>query len=303
MEEKQDHRKVNRRPASKKADEAATRKPSSASKAIRRKRKKKQRAPGIKTRKLWRNLLIVVAVSVAVVLTMIVFFRVDCDSSNGALTDAWYDAHVNGNVHYSAQKIWQASGIEDGDNLLVLSREQVAARIMARLPYVKDVKVDKKLPNQVILTVSEHEISYEILDETGQYWLMTAEGKLLEQIDSKQAREHLQITGFKIRTAQEGASAQAGEGASPTQLDATVQLLRALEATEISDKVVSVDVPASYELSFWYQDQYHVLLGTTDELDYKLRYLEQVIAELDSYTTGEIDLTFSKEKTAIFRSE
>lgn len=243
------------------------------------------------------------AVSIAVVLTLIVFFRVDYDKLSDRINEQWYDDHVTGNVHYSAEKIWEASGIEDGDNLLILSRERVAARVMTALPYVRSVSIKKVLPNQVILLVQEFDVSYAILDETGQYWLITASGKLLEPISSKQAQEHLCITGFTIKEPKEGEMAQVGADTSSTVLAAATELLTELEQTGLSDRVLSVDVPTSFQLSFNYQNQYKVLLGSTEELDYKLRYLEQVLEKLDSYTTGEIDLTFSSEKKAIVRTD
>lgn len=252
---------------------------------------------------MWRNLLIVLAVSLAVVLTLVVFFRVDCDKLSGEINEAWYDEHVSGNVHYSAERIWEASGIEDGDNLLILSRERIAARVMTALPYVQNVTIKKILPNQVILVVSEFDVSYTILDETGQYWLITAGGKLLEPIDAKQAQEHLCITGFTITDPEAGQIARVSDGISETVLTAATDLLQQLEQTELSEKILSIDVPNSYQISMNYQDQYKVLIGDTTDLDYKIRLLVQVLDGLDSYTTGEIDLTDAAEKKAIVRTD
>ena len=252
---------------------------------------------------MWRNLLIVLAVSLAVVLTLVVFFRVDCDTRSGEIDETWYSEHVSGNVYYSAERIWNASGIEDGDNLLILSRERIAARVMTELPYVKSVTIKKILPDQVILVVSEFDVSYSILDDTGTYWLITAGGKLLEPIEPKQAQEHLCITGFTITAPEAGQIARVSSGVSDTVLTAATELLQQLEQTELSDRVISIDVPSSYQISLNYQDQYKVLVGDTTDLDYKLRLLEQVLAGLDSYTTGEIDLTSSAEKKAIVRTD
>ena len=42
------------------------------------------------------------------------------------------------------------------------------------------------------------------------------------------------------------------------------------------------------------------MLGGTDELDYKIWYLQEVLAALDSYQTGMIDLTLDQERAARF---
>ena len=57
---------------------------------------------------------------------------------------------------------------------------------------------------------------------------------------------------------------------------------------------------SSYELSFWYGDQYEVKLGNSENLPYKLAYLEKVLESLADYQTGTIDLSFSEGSEARF---
>lgn len=59
-------------------------------------------------------------------------------------------------------------------------------------------------------------------------------------------------------------------------------------------------MPSSYELSFWYGDQYEVKLGNSENLPYKLAYLEKVLESLADYQTGTIDLSFSEGSEARF---
>ena len=74
----------------------------------------------------------------------------------------------------------------------------------------------------------------------------------------------------------------------------------AAETDTNSKKAASVAVPSSYELSFWYGDQYEVKLGNSENLPYKLAYLEKVLESLADYQTGTIDLSFSEGSEARF---
>lgn len=77
-------------------------------------------------------------------------------------------------------------------------------------------------------------------------------------------------------------------------------LLQELEKSDLTKQVVSVDIPASYELAFWYGSQYYVKLGNKDDLPYKLEYLKEVLKNLEDYQSGTIDLSFSEGSEARF---
>lgn len=265
-----------------------------AAKTVKRKTKKKHKANRVKNRRFWKDLFIMLAITAAVVLSMVIFFKVKTVEATGM-------------EHYTAEQIIQASGVEVGDNLLTLSKATIASRIQAELPYVREVQIKRELPNRVVLAVKEFDVSYAVKDSSGNNWLMTASGSLLEQVDERTAAEHVEITGFVLEQPVAGAeiviqSSQNNDTAATVQKQTVIELLTLLEQSEIADQVVSVDVPESFDLSFWYGDQFHVFLGSSGDLEYKLQYLVEVIKNLDSYASGEIDLSFTSEQKAIFRA-
>lgn len=257
-------------------------------------RKKKRKVARIKDHRFWKNFFIMVSIAAAVILSMIIFFKVRTVDAAGM-------------EHYTAQQIIDASGIQEGDNLLMLSKAEIAGRIRSTLPYVSQVQIKRELPNRVILAVEEFEISYAIKDNNGNDWLMTTGGKLLEQVDARQAKQHIPVGGFTVSDPVAGSEIvitanKENAAAANVQKAAVVELLTLLEETSFADHVQSVEVPASFELSFQYDSQYRVLLGSSENLQYKLDYFVEVLKSLDSYTAGEIDLSFSSEQKAIFRA-
>ena len=208
--------------------------------------------------------------------------------------------------YYTAEEIAEASGISIDDNLLSLSKAAVASRIHAKLPYINEIQIRKKLPNTVIITVSEFTVTYGIQDEHGLWWLISREGRVLDRADEQTVRDHMTVTGMPIETPQIGDYIKpvATPGADLSEIaakrDATVAVLPLLEQTGFAKQIVSLDVSTSYDLILWYGTQYEIKLGNTENLSYKLNYLASVLAELGTEKSGTIDLTFTEDNKGHF---
>ena len=125
--------------------------------------------------RLLQQLLLVAAVVVAFVLALSVFFKVETITVSGADT-------------YSPWAIREASGIVEGEGLLTFSRARASAQIRAKLSYVDKVRIGIKLPDTVIIYIEEIDVAYAIQDQDGIWWLMTSEGRIVEQSDSASAQ-------------------------------------------------------------------------------------------------------------------
>lgn len=246
-------------------------------------RQAKHRTPKRINAEVWKRLLIMLGVVAALVLSMVIFFRVR-------------HLEATGSSYYTAEEILNASGIAEGDNLLTVRRGQIAGNVMAALPYVSSVQVARQLPDTLVIHVTEFDAAYCVNDEAGDYYLMTAGGKATERLTEQSAKEHIRLTGLTIKTPTLGetvtVSTETGkESAASLQLAAAKKLLEELENAELTKEITSVNVPSAYDLSVQYGDRFLVELGSTDQLDYKLEFLKTVVAEQKSYATGTIDLT------------
>lgn len=247
------------------------------------KREAKQRTQKTVDTEVWKRLLIMGAVVAALALSMIIFFRVR-------------QIDVVGNHYYTADEIRAATSLADGDNLLTISRGSVAGNVMARLPYIKSVRVTRRLPDAVIVTVTEFDTTYAVLGDDGERYLMTSSGKLTEQVTEQAAKEHVQIENLTLDDPQVGEQAvpsaeQGKEAAAQRRLDTLLTVLQEIEAADLVREVASVNVLSTTSISLWYGDRFNVSLGSTEQLAYKLEYLKVIVAEQKDYVTGTIDLT------------
>ena len=253
--------------------------------------------------KLLLQLTVVIAVVLAVVIGLSVFFEVD-------------RVVVYGNKAYSAWTIQEASGIEGGENLLSFGRTRACGKIITALPYVKNVRIGIKLPDTVNIYVEEFDVSYAIEDANKGWWLMTSSGKIAEQIDKAKSNSYTKIAGVQLVGPVVGeqavalevfepeatASADATESTEATspmvtvtandRLQAALLILKTLEANDIVGEVATVDVTSLYNLVLQYGQRYQVKLGDTSEMDRKISEMKQAVAQLNDYQSGILDISY-----------
>ncbi len=290
------------------------------------KRKKKKEAQGKKNRsqqptpaviytqpqafnrsRLMVQLITVTAVVVAFVVGMSVFFKV------GKITVSGADVYTDWNVK-------EASGIQEGDNLMTFSRARAGALIKANLPYVKNVSFGIKLPDTVNIIIEEEDVVYAIKDQDGGWWLINSDGHVVEQGNDRVAANYTQVLGVTIDHPIPNQTATAVEAAvtvdpttasDPTaattetqvqavpttsgarRLEIALQILKALEENDIVGTAASVNVAQPQSLTLWYGSRYQVNLGDSTSLDYKIATMNDVILELSDYQSGVLDLSFT----------
>lgn len=253
------------------------------------------------------HLVTVAAVVLALVFGMSIFFKVDADKIT-----------VSGIEKYTAWQVREASGIQDGENLLALSDAKISGRIIAALPYVKQARVGIKLPDTVHIEIVEMQVVYSVEAEDGSWWLMSADGILVEQTNGAEAGEYTKLLGVQLTAPKVGEKAMAAEPV-PTEtaedgtlipvtvlgserLGAAISILQYLEESGVLGQAASVDVTDMTRLELWYGRQYQVNLGDITQLKYKVSLMKKAIDQMGEYHEGgELDISFSiRPNEAVF---
>lgn len=232
------------------------------------------------------KLLIMLAVVAAVVLGIAIFFRVRT-------------VEVQGNSIYASSQISEASGLETGDNLLLVNRATVSGKVRAALPFVQEVSVGLILPDTVVIQVKESEIAGRVKSASGGSWFVNVDGRVLGSNMDSFHGQIVSLDGFTVDSPKEGEPAVASEGQEDS-LKAALQVLAKMEGTGLIGQVTTIDAEDAFDIELFCGEQYQVLLAGTDDLDYKIQYLQVVLDGLEDYQTGTIDLTFDQERVAFF---
>ena len=246
--------------------------------------------------RLFMQLLTITAVVLALVMALSVFFKVKTITVSGADV-------------YSPWSIREASGIEEGDNLLTFSRARAGAQIRAALPYVDKVRIGIKLPETVIIYIEELSVAYAIKSSDGDWWLINSDGRVVEQVTVNEAKNHTQVLGVRLEDPQVGNTAVASDEVpqetlasgepiplsvtGAQRLNAALQILKALEANDIVGDAASVDVTSLEDVTLWYGSRYEVLLGDTAKMEYKIACMNDAILQMSDYQSGILDVSFT----------
>lgn len=240
-----------------------------------------QPKPFVRHRLLLR-LLTILAVVIAIVMGLSIFFRVDTIT-------------VAGTEKYSAWSVCEASGLEQGDSLLFFGRAGAAGKIIHQLPYIRSVRFQIDLPGTLTIIVEESPMAYCVEDTAGNWWHMTSEGRLIEQIESTDATtiEGLRITSPAAGELAVAAEDYTGAASGADRLEAALEICRQLEANEILGQAASVDVSSLQNMEVWYGQQYQIKLGNSERIDYKVIAACQAIRQMSSYQKGILDASFT----------
>lgn len=131
----------------------------------RRKRRRRRR----RTSRFLLNFMLILCMSLATVLGATIFFKVE------SIT-------VEGNSHYSPEEVISATGIQLGENLFTVPRDEISEKITYSLPYIQSISVKYSLPTGITLVVEEQVGMVKLVTEDGS-WYMGLQGKLLEKIN------------------------------------------------------------------------------------------------------------------------
>lgn len=241
-----------------------------------------------RSNRLYLQLLTLLAVALAFCLGISVFFKVDTIT-------------VSGNDRYSEWTVAQASGIQEGENLLFFGRAGAMAKIKQALPYVKTIRIGITLPGTVNIMIEEVPVVYAIKSRDGSWWLITSDGRLMEQTNGITAGECTAIEGVVLDSPVAGQQAVAWEAPAQTDADgqpvqsaaknadllnAALTIAQQLERNEILGEAASIHVDSLQNLRIWYGSRFEVKLGELADMREKIAAVKVAIAESGQFQTG-----------------
>ncbi len=167
---------------------------------------------------------------------------------------------VTGDAVYSTEEIIRVSDIEIGDNLIFLSKTRLNNKIAEELPYVRSVKVKRRLPSTLELQVTKTE-GYMAIASNGYFTLLDKSGKVLER-DLETIGENIVLANLGEVT-----SADVGEIVVLKEIKVFEKLIKVLaecDNLKIKD-ITSIDLSDIYNIKLVYQGRITLELGETND--------------------------------------
>ncbi len=193
---------------------------------------------------------------------------------------------VSGNERYSQEEVVAASGIRVEDNLFLLNKYSAAQAIFETLPYVEEATIKRSLPDTIVITVRECAAAAGVVTAEGT-WLISENGKLLEQADALPAGCP-EVVGLTIDAPAPSAQLSLGEDKT-LPMETLLALLRAAGGSGMRAGIGRIDLSDAADITFTYLGRFTVRLPWDADLELIFRSVQQMVNELESNQTGEIN--------------
>jgi len=220
---------------------------------------------------------------------------------------------AEGETRYSADQFAGAMGIEETKmNLFSADTAALTEKVHAALPWVRVVRISRRLPGTLHLTVEERVPAF-AQQQDKLWWLLTQEGRLL---GTEQAMPEglMLITGAALLEPKAGRLA-AWKNAFTTPADIAA-LLACLRESSLWPGITALRISTAATPDAIYQDRIRIRFGTATPsgsagqeavLAENLRMAEEVVAQKDAQNPlqrGILDLsTYGKDGKAYFTAD
>ena len=278
------------------------------------KKKRKLTRKVLRRRRIIRRLtalaMLLCVIAAGIYLTVTMLFKVSAIQVRTA------DGVVSEAGGYSSEQIVQALGVNLEENIFSFDPASKAAALEQVFPMLENIRVERDYPGTVVIQVTEAQPAY-TMQTSGGWLTLSASLKILSSDAGQPAglptlyggEPVSQTPGTQLSFEQPAPASSAAsdsaasDSASGTaeevgdkRLDSLNTLLAALDALGMRGDVTRIEFADPEEMSFLYQDRISVLLGTLNELDYKLKLAQHVLLNADgsgcaATDTGTLDFT------------
>lgn len=280
---------------------------------VQREKRKKRRLTraALKRRRMLRRLMafvtLLAVIAAGVYLTMTMLFKI------GTIQVQTEDGTVVQEAGgYSSSEIIQALGVAPEENIFSFDPGEKEAALERQFPLLESIRVVRDYPNTVVVQVAEAVPAYAMQTQSG--WLTLSDQFKILACGSAQPEGLKTLYGGEAKTTAPGeqlsfaaedaadstAASDSAAASSPEEADKKIETLTALQAKleeyELLDDVTRMEFADTDQVAFLYQDRVSVLLGTLNDLDYKLDRARYVLTNADGKgcaptDTGRLDFS------------
>ena len=258
-------------------------------------------------RRLMAFVTLLAVIAAGVYLTMTMLFKIG--TIQVQMADGTVVQEVGG---YSSSQILQALGVQTEENIFSFDPAAKEAELEKQFPLLESIRVVRDYPNTVVVQVTEAVPTYAMQTKSGwltlsdQFKILACESAQPEELKTLYGGEPVSVTpGDQLAFAAQadpaasdasGSAAASAAVQTDDRLDALNELQAKLEEYGMLDDVTRMEFADTDQMAFLYQDRVSVLLGTRNDLDYKLDRARYVLTNADGKgcaptDTGRLDFS------------
>lgn len=193
---------------------------------------------------------------------------------------------VSGNTTVSSDIILAAADIVVGENIFNISTKEIKEKVSG-VAYIRNVTVTRRLPDSVVINVSESTLKALIPIAAG-YIGMDDRGYVLEVFNQNRAGVPL-INGLSLLEFKAGSKILVDD---MVKFDIIISIIKELDDLELTQNITGIDIENIYDIKLTYDSRLVGIFGGADRLSYKLLFFKEVCQnQQPQSSTGTVDLT------------
>lgn len=216
-----------------------------------------------------------VLIGIALVLLVIIFALIN----NGYVIK---NIILSGESPYDEDRIYillDAYFEERGNrSYFYINTEEIEEKIKKELPYIKEIKLEKKAPDTILIFV-EGETAESYIEFLGDYYLLNGDMKVLEKMDNEPLRTRLIRLEIDLPSEISVGSQILFPEDSRMDAESFVRIYSALVDSGIRERVASLNAKNKFDLTMRTREGIDVNIGSVKDIEEKLNTLTRWLNE------------------------
>ncbi|MDD5923451.1 MAG: FtsQ-type POTRA domain-containing protein [Clostridia bacterium] len=219
---------------------------------------------------------------VGIVLCLTVFFKTDKISVS-------FEEGVT--PKYTVEEIVAASELSVGENMFLTDKKSATKKVISAFPYIENAEINISLPDTLNIEVVQAEPTYYVEAGKNNYLVLGRDGRILEQ-NKKITYSIPLIKGVKLEEKGIGEYVEFSAKSFKKILDSVISVAESNELSNLNE----IDLTQISDIKIKYDKRILIVLGTNENLDYKMRTALNIITnELSKKDIGTLDVSLCCE--------
>lgn len=182
---------------------------------------------------------------------------------------------VNGNNNVTREEIIKLSSIYYGENIFRINKRNSMKSIFQN-PYVKMIKINRVMPNRVVIEIIEREIMAYV-PYVGSYLNIDEEGMILEINPAITLIDLPVVKGLKFETFKVG---EVLDIENEEQFSTTILLIKEIKNAGMLNLISEIDVTDLSNIRLKIKEGIKANLGGADNIYYKISFSKSIIEDV-----------------------
>ena len=200
---------------------------------------------------------------------------------------------LSGVTQYEKSMLVSASGIRPGDKIYSLDLESAEKNILAQLPYIQSVTIERSLSGKIVFRVEERRAVW-YMELSGDYYALDTELMVIEETSKSDKFVNGSATYLVLPNLQTLICGEVPKfGDSDVEVVKTLELISAVQSDPLKSRITSLDVESRFNVYLTIDGIYDVYIGDMSNVSEKLMVIRELLnsGDLDEFSGASIDVS------------